>query len=681
MHSLEDFLGFTFTQDMVSARHKDKLAWVQTTKGIRNLFIASAPDYDPIQVTAWREDDGQAISDLQMTDDGSALLFIRGEGKNELGEYPNPLSLNTPPKQKLCYLSLANGHSVPVELAETGLAHFRPDSPYIYYTSKNTLYRIDPSSNDCEAEQILTTRGSISELSWSEQGDCLAMVISRYRHSFIGLHHPNKDSIEWLNPSFDRDINPVWSPDGQQLAFLRCHGTKPDITDFWFSAFSDRFELMVANVESMKMRSYWQCPKGHGISMQEGTRPMTWVNDTQLLFSHEASGFDHIYRLDLDRRKVEALTQGDYLVHSYAADRHSGWLYYTHNNEVPHGYHLARLNLNSGKTEDLQSLLPDESLAFCPAPTASGSALGFILSGSRQPMIPALIKASEGTLHCFGQPTYESGCQCFVPVEGITIPSGDGLEIPCQLFKPEGAGPFPALLTMHGGPWCQTLAGFSNWLGLSYVYACCQYLVSKGFMVLAVNYRASSGYGKAFRQPDDYCWNGASEYQDIVAAGQWLANRDDVDDDRIGLWGKSYGGYLTAMGLARNSDLFKAGVAIEGCHHFPREFRQKHWNSEKFSLTAPEEMDEIRARSQKSLESSPWHYLDQWKSPALLIHPDDDRSVQFEESQRLFHALRERGVEVEGLAIPDEVHTFLTHKPWVTGYKRMTDFFKRHLKP
>ena len=681
MHSLEDFLSFTFTHDMVSARHSDKLAWVQTIKGIRNLFIAAAPDYDPIQVTAWREDEGQEISGLKITDDGTALLFIRGQGKNELGEYPNPLSLNTPPAQKLWYLNLACSHSCPLELEETGLACFRPSSPYIYYSHKNKLYRVDPASEAAEPELVLTTRGSISELSWSGQGDCLAMVVSRYKHSFIGLHYPEQSSIQWLNPSFDRDINPVWSPDGQQLAFLRCHGAKPDIIDLWFSRFSDRFELIVANVESMKQRSYWECPKGHGLSLQEGDRPITWINDTQLLFSHEASGWDHVYRLDLGRQKVEALTRGKYLVHSYAVDRHSGWLYYTHNNQAPHSYHLARLNLNSGTTEDLQPLLPDESIAFCPAPVASGSALGMILSGSRQPLIPALIQVDKRTLHAFGQPVYESGCQAFCDVEGLTITSSDGLEIPCQLFRPEGSGPFPALLTMHGGPWCQTLAGFSNWQGLSYVYACCQYLASKGFLVLSVNYRASSGYGKAFRQPENYCWNGASEYQDIVAAGQWLADQNDADRNRIGLWGKSYGGYLTAMGLAHNSDLFKAGVAIEGCHHFPREFRQKHWSSEIFRPTAPEEMGEARARAQLALESSPWHNLDQWQSPALLIHPDDDRNVMFEESQRLFHALRERDVVVEGLAIPDEVHTFLAHKPWLIGYQRLTDFFKRHLTP
>ncbi|WP_062268625.1 prolyl oligopeptidase family serine peptidase [Endozoicomonas arenosclerae] len=680
MQSLEEYLGFTFSQNMVSARQKDRLAWVRTTKGIRNLFIASAPGYDPVQVTAWREDDGQMISGLQISDNGRYLLFIRGEGKNELDEYPNPLSLNQPPKQMLWFIDLENRGSQPVELAETSLACFRPDFTEIYFSRKGQLFRVDTADSTLEPEEVLSTRGKITELSWSDQGDRLAMTVTRYRHSFIGIHSPGQDRIQWLNPSFDRDIQPTWSADGQHIAYLKCHGVKPDITDFWFNSFSDRFELWVINTNSMKARRYWQCPEEHGLSLQEGDRPITWVNESQLLFSHEASGWDHVYRLDIDRRQVEALTEGEYLLHSYAVDRHGGWLYFTHNEGKHHGYHLSRLNLNNGSEEDLQSLLPEGSIAFQPVTVASGNAVGLIMGGDQQPLIPVLIKPDEQQVLCFGQPAYETGCRGFHKVEGISFQSKDGLEVHGQLMKPEGKGPFPALLTLHGGPWCQTVAGFSNWHGLSYVYAFCQYLVSQGFLVLSLNYRGSSGYGKAFRQPDPYCWNGATEYQDVQAAGEWLANRLDVDAQRIGIWGKSYGGYLTAMALARNSDMFKAGVDIEGCHHFPREFRQGHWNSEKFFCIAAEEIDEARERAQKALESSPWHYLDTWQSPVLLIHPDDDRNVHFEESQRLYDELRKRNVTVEGMAIPDEVHSFLRHSPWVEGYRRAEQFLKKYLK-
>lgn len=681
MQTLDDYLGFTFTQDMVSARHRDRLAWIRTTKGIRNLHIATGPDYSPIQVTAWREDDGQIISGLNISDDGSSLLFIRGEGKNELGEYPNPLSLKTPPTQTLWFIDLEKRNTTPREVAETSLACFRPDSKEIYFCKKGQLFKVCTDSEEMEPELVLETRGNITELSWSEQGDRLAMTISRYKHSFIGLHIPEQDQIQWISPSFDRDIQPTWSADGQHIAFLRCHGPKPDITDFWFSAWSDRFELWVVNTESMKARSYWQCPEGHGLSLQEGKRPITWINESQLLFSHECTGWDHVYRLDLDKRQVEPLTSGNYLIHSYAVDRHSGWLYFTHNEDNLHGYRLARLNLNSGKKENLQTLLPSNSLSYYPAPVASGNAVGLVMGGERQPLIPVLIRPDSKTVDCFGQPAYESGCKEFRPAEGIAITSKDGMTVYGQLFRPEGKGPFPALLTLHGGPWCQTVAGFSTMHGLSYVYAFSQYLASQGYLVLSLNYRASSGYGKAFRQPEAYCWNGASEYQDVVAAGEWLAARDDVDQDRIGIWGKSYGGYLTGMALARNSNLFKAGVSIEGCHHFPREFRQPHWESENFFCIAPEQIEETRQKAQLALESSPWHYLDGWTSPALLIHPDDDRSVQFEESQRLFHELRKRKVDVEAYVIPDEVHTFLRHPPWVRGYQKAERFFKKYLKP
>ncbi|WP_034833858.1 prolyl oligopeptidase family serine peptidase [Endozoicomonas numazuensis] len=680
MQSLDEYLGFTFAQNMVSARHKDRLVWIRTTKGIRNLFIASAPGYDPAQVSAWREDDGQMISGLQISDEGRYLLFIRGEGKNVLGEYPNPLSLNTPPKQMLWFIDLDSRDSHPVELAETHLACFRPDSTEIYFCKKGQLFKIDTASSSLEPEEVLSTRGNITELSWTEQGDRLAMTISRHRHSFIGIHTPGLDRIQWLNPSFDRDIQPTWSADGQHIAYLKCHGVKPDITDFWFNRFFDRFELWIFNTNSMKARQYWQCPEGDGISLQEGDRPIIWVNESQLLFSHEVSGWNHVYRLDINRRHVETLTEGEFLIHSYDVDRHGGWLYFTHNEGKHHGYRLSRLNLSNGSEEDLQSLLPEGSIAFQPVSVASGNAVGLIMGGDQQPLIPVLIRPDDQQVYCFGQPAYEVGCRGFNKVEGISFHSKDGLEVHGQLMKPEGKGPFPALLTLHGGPWCQTVAGFSNWHGLSYVYAFNQYLVSQGFLVLSLNYRGSSGYGKEFRHPGPYGWNGATEYQDVQAAGEWLASRLDVNAEKLGIWGKSYGGYLTAMALARNSDLFKAGVDIEGCHHFPREFRQRHWDSEKFSCMAAEEMEAAQKRAQKALESSPWHYLDTWQSPVLLIHPDDDRNVHFEESQRLYNELRKRNITVEGMAIPDEVHSFLCHAPWVAGYRRAEQFLKKHLK-
>jgi dipeptidyl aminopeptidase/acylaminoacyl peptidase len=174
------------------------------------------------------------------------------------------------------------------------------------------------------------------------------------------------------------------------------------------------------------------------------------------------------------------------------------------------------------------------------------------------------------------------------------------------------------------------------------------------------------GYGRAFREAKNRGPRGASEYQDIVAAARYLRSRGDVDPRRIGLWGGSYGGYLTALGLARDSDLFAAGVDIHGVHDWSQRVGRAPW--------ATGELVKL------GRESSPIASVDKWKSPVLLIHGDDDRNVAFSQSVDLVRKLRERGIEFEQMVIPDEVHDFLRHDVWVEVYRRSADFFDRHLK-
>ena len=682
MLQLEQFFGFAFTQGMLCARHSDRLAWIQTTRGVRNIFIASAPDLTPVQVTSWSRDDGQLLAALKIADDGSALIVIRGKGKNENEEYPNPLSEVNPPVQKLWYINLNHTGSGPRELAETGLASFRPGTREVYFTRKNVLFSLDTADEVAEPQKILSTRGNITELCWSEQGNQLALAVSRDKHGFIALYTPGQPTLQWLDPSFDRDCQITWSPSGDKIAFLRCHGPKPDIGLLWFSDFSDRFELRIADVASLHSKSYWLCPEGCGISLQEGCRPLLWLNNDELVFSHEASGYDHIYRVDTQagnrKKAVTGLTSGNFIVHSYGLSRSSEWLYYTHNQNCPQGYSLARINLNNGEQEQLQKLLPENSITFFPAPIFSEDRIGLVLASSTLPLSPAILDPQTGDLIIHQQSDYQQLSQQLCDVEKTVLKAPDGLELYGQLFRPESPGPHPALLVFHGGPWCQTLAGFSNWHGLSYLYASCQYLAQQGYVVFSLNYRGSSGYGRAFRQPGPYFWKGACEYQDVLTAGYWLAEQQGVDPERIGVMGKSYGGYLTAMSLARNSNLFKAGVDIEGCHNIPRELRQPHWSSKLFTPEAGESLEEVQERSQSALESSPWNYLDSWSSPVLLIHPDDDRRVQFEESQALYHELRKRKVSVEAMVIPDEEHSFLRHQPWIDCIRRVTGFFQKH---
>jgi dipeptidyl aminopeptidase/acylaminoacyl peptidase len=196
-----------------------------------------------------------------------------------------------------------------------------------------------------------------------------------------------------------------------------------------------------------------------------------------------------------------------------------------------------------------------------------------------------------------------------------------------------------------------------------------QYLASRGFVVLSVNFRSGIGYGLEFREALGFGAMGASEYRDVAGAGLYLRGRTDVDPSRIGLWGGSYGGYLTALALARASDLFAAGVDPHGVHDW------RDW----FRVVLGEEGRDADA-ARLAFASSPMADVKTWRSPVLLIHGDDDRNVPFRQSVDLAEALRERGVTVEQLVFPDEVHDFLVHSHWIEAYRAAADFLERKLK-
>jgi dipeptidyl aminopeptidase/acylaminoacyl peptidase len=206
-------------------------------------------------------------------------------------------------------------------------------------------------------------------------------------------------------------------------------------------------------------------------------------------------------------------------------------------------------------------------------------------------------------------------------------------------------------------------------------YAANQALVSRGFIVLSVNYRLGNGYGHAFHNPERGGARGAAEYLDVIAAGRYLQTRPDVDAKRIGIWGGSYGGYLTALALGRNSDVFAAGVDIHGVHD-----RLPAVNADQLAramvgdgITEADYKQALKV----AYESSPISAVLTWQSPVLLIHADDDRNVQFHQTVDLKRRLLERGVKVDELVIPDDVHDFLLWRNWKTVITAAEDYFDR----
>jgi dipeptidyl aminopeptidase/acylaminoacyl peptidase len=196
--------------------------------------------------------------------------------------------------------------------------------------------------------------------------------------------------------------------------------------------------------------------------------------------------------------------------------------------------------------------------------------------------------------------------------------------------------------------------------------------------VLSVNYRLGIGYGHDFQNPDNAGPAGAAEYQDVLAGTRFLRGDPNVDSNRIGIWGGSYGGYLTALALAKNSDVFKVGVDWHGVHDWTE---YPEW----FGLgSAPvkryETIDEKKFLKTAWL-SSPDAYVSTWRSPVLLIHGDDDRNVRFHQTVDLAIRLKQKGVPFEEMVMPNEIHGFLRWESWLEADEATAEFLTKNLRP
>ena len=304
--------------------------------------------------------------------------------------------------------------------------------------------------------------------------------------------------------------------------------------------------------------------------------------------------------------------------------------------------------------------------------TADG-AIALLHSDARVPIRPAVVSANGEMRDVAPQmvPAEFPAAKLVVPQQ-VIFSSADGLEIHGQLFMPAGGGrKHPAIVFFHGGSRRQMLLGWHYMQYYSNAYAMNQYLASLGYIVLSVNYRSGIGYGLNFREALNYGAAGASEFNDVLGAGLYLRGRPDVDGTHIGVWGGSYGGYLTALALARASDLFAAGVDLHGVHD---------WNLELNIWQPAYDPNADKDAARIAWESSPLATVKGWRSPVLLMQGDDDRNVQFSQTVKLAAALRAQGTPFEEHIFPDEIHDFLLHRTWLAAYQYGAEFLGRYLK-
>ncbi len=261
-----------------------------------------------------------------------------------------------------------------------------------------------------------------------------------------------------------------------------------------------------------------------------------------------------------------------------------------------------------------------------------------------------------------------------VTAKVIRYKSFDGVEIPAIYYLPHQASKdhkVPAMVWVHGGPGGQTRQGFNSFI---------QFMVNQGYAVLAVNNRGSSGYGKTFYQMDDLN-HGEKDLQDCVEGKNWLATQPEIDGDKIGIIGGSYGGYMTMAALTFTPEEFKVGVNIYGVTNWIRTLKSipPYWESRRKSLYL-ELGDPFTADSVRLKRISPLFHTDKVTKPLIVLQGSQDPRVLQVESDEIVAGVRKNGVPVEYVLFDDEGHGFVKKENQIEAYSRVVQFLDKYLK-
>ncbi len=710
--TIQQFLKPGFPYELVSAAKSDRIAWLSYEEGKRNVFTAAAPTFAVTRVTSFLKDDGIDLTGLEISDDGRTFVFVRGTAPNSVGWNANPTS---DPNGAERAIWAARVGAPAFRLAEGSGAALSPDGQTVLYVKTGQIYRarvtpaaaVSTKKMDTGEKPFITAWGTNGGPRWSPDGTKVAFTSTRTDHSFIGIYDVKTRTVSFMEPGVDRDSNPTWSPDGKRLAFMRRPGTPfglqgqagvggvgnpagpaqvggragrggnaPPTPGGPLIAQAGLYRAVFVGGHTLELRTYDFATKSSTLAWKNGatesmfTQPMNirWAGDT-VVFPFQPAGdeFERYYSIKLDGTGAPTqMTTTSGLIEDAAnvclsADGKT--LFYSTNAEDIDRRHIWAVPTVGG-TPPARVTLGD-GIENTPVALASGKFIAVLSAAATRPQSVAIwpaAPAAPADTERILYPTLGADfpMQQSVAPTNVTLKADDGVEFHNQLFLPKDMKPgvkYPALIFVHGGPQRQMLLGY-HYLSFYHVfYAVNEWLTTQGYIVMSVNYRSGVGYGRSFRTAANTGARGNSEYRDVLAAGKWLAARQDVDPARVGIWGLSYGGLLTSEALARNSDLFKAGVDLAGVH------------LEGSSLNP----DDV------SYQASAISKIDDWKSPVLLIHGDDDRNVNFAQTVGLVQLLRARNIYHELIVFPDDVHETLLHSRWLYTFDRMETFLHKFL--
>jgi len=699
---------------LVSARKVDRVAFMVYDRGLRNVYSAAAPNFTARRLTNFTRDDGTDLTDVEISDDGSIVVFVRGSAPNRWGWIANPN--HDPRGAERAIWAVRTSGGAAWRVAAGGSPALSPDGRWVVFTRDGQIYRarVTRTANvtpmDTGAVPLINVWGRNESPRWSPDGRRIAFVSQREHHAYVVVYDVATRSVQYVAPGVDCDGTPVWSPDSRYLAFSRRPGTPfglqqrtppglgnpatgcgggagaPATTSvtagqtnlvrapgFFTSQLPGgyRLALMVADIGGAKniaspmvaaqipAKEVWHNAIDDRVYTTLAN--MTWAG-AHIAFPVNVpeDEYERWYSVRATGGEPVRLTTTDGLIEdatSVAWSRDGGrTMFYTTNAGDIERRHIWSVPSSGGTPVQLST---GDGVETHPQPLASGKQVAVLAFGARTPASVALVPVTGGPPRIiFPTLRAEFPASKHVVPEIVNTRAEDGLEISNQLFLPRDLKPGekrPAIVFVHGGPRRQMLPAYHYMQFYHWSYAANQWLADQGYVVLSVNYRRGVGYGKSFRDAPAARALGNSEYLDVVAGARYLQQRADVDSTRVGIWGLSYGGLLASQALARHSDIFVAGVDMAGVHQY----------------------DNVFDSTSLAFKSSAVGAIDGWKSPVFLVHGDDDRNVDFAQTVGLVQLLRARKVYHELMVVPDDLHESMLHANWIDTFDRMGVFLKR----
>ncbi len=407
---------------------------------------------------------------------------------------------------------------------------------------------------------------------------------------------------------------------------------------------------------------------GPGISSWNASSGNTgWFKDgKKIYFQSEVSGYAHLYTYDLETHKKSAITKGNFEVHDVQLSADEKSFYITSNRTHPGDRNFHRINIRTGKWFPILTGRGAHKVHLGPNEVY----LAVLHSKSNEPWELFYAKNEQNTelqrITNSLNPSFSS--YPWISPEIVSISTSDSTQSNARVYRPaDSLHNGAAVIFVHGAGYLQNAHHY--WSNYYREYMFHHLLIERGFTVLDIDYRASAGYGRNHRTAI-YRHMGGADLEDQLHGKSWLVEREAIDPDRVGIYGGSYGGFITLMALQKHPGSFACGAALRSVTDW------SHYNHGYTSniLNTPE-LDSLAYQ-----QSSPIYFADQLSDPLLMLHGMEDNNVQYQDVVRLSQRYIELGkTDWNLIGYPVESHGFKTTSSWTDEYRRILNLFETHL--